>query len=160
MSVGLLTLHQRKCHAVFEHAHLLLLHLCNPQEAIGMVHLKGFMYKWIMEDLGKTTLSTLCILPAHCCTLNNILSSSSSQTSSSWEAKKRRPFWIGWLVKARNSSSSPTARLALCKCWLSVTHRLHSDSTVLSQCFFTCFLCAETKEWHTWWEKTGETFLT
>lgn len=41
-----------------------------------MVHLKGFMYKWIMEDLGKTTLSALRILQAHCCTLNNILSCS------------------------------------------------------------------------------------
>lgn len=25
------------------------------QEAIGMVHLKGYMYKWVMEDLGKKT---------------------------------------------------------------------------------------------------------
>lgn len=30
-----------------------------PQEAIGMVHLKGYMYKWIMEDLGKTLLTSL-----------------------------------------------------------------------------------------------------
>lgn len=26
---------------------------CPSQEAIGMVHIKGYMYKWIMEDLGK-----------------------------------------------------------------------------------------------------------
>lgn len=36
--------------------------LFNPQEAIGMVHLKGFMYKWIMEDLGKMTFSKVCIM--------------------------------------------------------------------------------------------------
>lgn len=24
------------------------------QDAVGMVHIKGYMYKWIMQDLGKS----------------------------------------------------------------------------------------------------------
>lgn len=28
--------------------------LFNLQEAVGMVHLQGYMYKWVMGDLGKT----------------------------------------------------------------------------------------------------------
>lgn len=38
----------------------------NPQEAVGMVHLKGYMYKWIMEDLGKTSFHVFrfCLRPA------------------------------------------------------------------------------------------------
>lgn len=25
------------------------------QDAVGMVHIKGYMYKWIMQDLGKSS---------------------------------------------------------------------------------------------------------
>lgn len=24
------------------------------QDAVGMVHIKGYMYKWIMQDLGES----------------------------------------------------------------------------------------------------------
>lgn len=41
--------------------------LCHFQEAIGMVHLKGFMYKWIMQDLGKIfQVGTTQHLPVSC----------------------------------------------------------------------------------------------
>ncbi len=36
------------------------------QDAIGMVHIKGYMYKWIMQDLGEYegTNITMCITQA------------------------------------------------------------------------------------------------
>lgn len=37
-----------------------------------MVHLKGYMYKWVMQDLGKKSISYYCIKSENCCIYNNI----------------------------------------------------------------------------------------
>lgn len=67
------------------------------------------------------------------------------------------PFYTDWLVTERNSSSSRTVLLASCK-WAHL-HESTPAPSKTSRCIYS-FPSAGTKEWLTWWEKTGETFLT